>query len=86
MFTYNFLIHPFRLVPMFSGITPRSNTNLFLKTFLGLIYIPITIASQGNYISYMAVQYLQELMSIYKGTSMKLSMKKSDFSAVEFRL
>jgi hypothetical protein len=34
----------------------------------------------------MAVQYLKELMSIYKGTSMKLSMKKSDFSAVELRL
>ena len=26
----------------------------------------------------MAVQYLQELMSIYKGTPMKLLMKKSD--------
>ena len=34
----------------------------------------------------MAVQYLKELMSIYKGTSMKLLKKKSDFSAVEFRL
>jgi hypothetical protein len=33
----------------------------------------------------MAVQYLKELMSIYKGTSMKLLMKKSDFSAVELR-
>jgi hypothetical protein len=28
----------------------------------------------------------KELMSIYKGTSMKLLLKKSDFSAVEFRL
>jgi hypothetical protein len=34
----------------------------------------------------MAVQYLKELMSIYKGTSMKFLMKKSDFSAVELRL
>ena len=34
----------------------------------------------------MAVQYLKEFMSIYKGTSMKLLKKKSDFSAVEFRL
>jgi hypothetical protein len=33
----------------------------------------------------MAVQYLKEFMSIYKGTSMKLLKKKSDFSAVEFR-
>jgi hypothetical protein len=32
----------------------------------------------------MTVQYLKELMSIYKGTSMKLLMKKSDFSAVVF--
>jgi hypothetical protein len=31
----------------------------------------------------MVVQYLKELMSIYTGTSMKLLMKKSDFSAVE---
>jgi hypothetical protein len=29
---------------------------------------------------------LKEFMSIYKGTSMKLLKKKSDFSAVEFRL
>jgi hypothetical protein len=29
---------------------------------------------------------LKELMSIYKGTFMKLLMKKSDFSAVELRL
>jgi hypothetical protein len=34
----------------------------------------------------MAVQYLEELTPIYKGTSMKLLMKKSDFLAVEFRL
>ena len=34
----------------------------------------------------MAVYYLKESMSIYKGTPMKLLMKKSDFSAVEFRL
>jgi hypothetical protein len=34
----------------------------------------------------MAVQNLKELMSIYKGIPMKLLMKKSDFSAVEFRL
>jgi hypothetical protein len=34
----------------------------------------------------MAVQYLKEFMSIYKGTSMKLLKKKSDFSAAEFRL
>jgi hypothetical protein len=34
----------------------------------------------------MAVQYLKELISIYKGTSMKLLIKKSDFSAVELRL
>ena len=34
----------------------------------------------------MAVQYLQELMSIYKGTPMKLLMEKSVFAAVEFRL
>jgi hypothetical protein len=39
------------------------------------------------FIRYMAVQYLKEFMSIiYKGTSMKLLKKKSDFSAVEFRL
>jgi hypothetical protein len=35
---------------------------------------------------YMAFQYLQELISIYKGTPVKLLMKKSDFSAVELRL
>jgi hypothetical protein len=34
----------------------------------------------------MVVPYLKELMSIYKGTSMKLLMKKYDFSTVEFRL
>ena len=34
----------------------------------------------------MAVQYMKELMSIYKGTSMKLLMKTSDCLAVEFRL
>jgi hypothetical protein len=34
----------------------------------------------------MAVQYLKELMSIYKGTSMKLLIKKSDFPAVELIL
>jgi hypothetical protein len=34
----------------------------------------------------MIVHYLKEFMSIYKGTSMKLLMKKSDFSAVELRL
>ena len=34
----------------------------------------------------MTVQYLKEFMSIYKGTSMKLLKKKSDFSAVAFRL
>jgi hypothetical protein len=34
----------------------------------------------------MAVQNLKELMSIYKGISMELLMKQSDFSAVEFRL
>ena len=34
----------------------------------------------------MVVQYLKELMPIYKGTSMKFLMKKSDFSAVELRL
>jgi hypothetical protein len=34
----------------------------------------------------MAVQYLKKLMSIYKGSSRKLLMKKSDISAVEFRL
>jgi hypothetical protein len=28
-FTYYFPIHPFRLVPMFSGITPKSNTQLY---------------------------------------------------------
>jgi hypothetical protein len=39
--------------------------------------------SDGRYI---AVQYLKELKFIYKGISMKLLMKKSDFSAVEFRL
>jgi hypothetical protein len=39
-----------------------------------------------NYFRYMVVQYLKELMSIYKGTSMKLLMKKSEFLAVEFRL
>jgi hypothetical protein len=38
------------------------------------------------YIRYIAVQYLKELKFIYKGISMKLLMKKSDFSAVEFRL
>jgi hypothetical protein len=31
----------------------------------------------------MAVQYLKEFMSKYKGTSMKLLKKKSDFSAVQ---
>jgi hypothetical protein len=44
------------------------------------------ISSKQNYIRYMAVQCLKELMSIYKGTSKKLLMKTSDFSAVEFRL
>jgi hypothetical protein len=34
----------------------------------------------------MVDQYFKEFMSIYKGTSMKLLMKKSDFSAVELRL
>jgi hypothetical protein len=39
-----------------------------------------------TYIRHLAVQYLQQLMSIYKSTSMKLLKKKYDFSAVEFRL
>ena len=53
---------------------------------LPYLYSYISISSQKNYIRYMAVQYLQELMSIYKGTSMELLMKKSDFSAVELIL
>jgi hypothetical protein len=50
------------------------------------ILIYDSISSQKNYIRYMAVQYLKELMFIYKGTSMKRLMKKSDVSAVELRL
>jgi hypothetical protein len=57
-------------------------SSLFLVLFIFLYQYPVT----KNYISYMAVQYLQELISIYKGTPMKLLMKKSDFSAVELRL
>ena len=86
LFTYHFPIRSVRLVPMLSGNTPKSNANLFLYPFRCLIYIPISISSQKNYIRYMAVQYLKELMSIYKGTSMKLLLNKSDFSAIEFRL
>jgi hypothetical protein len=65
---------------------PKSNTNLFLYPCICLIHIPISIFSQTNYIRCLAVQYLKELKFIYKGTSMNLLMKKSDFSAVELRL
>ena len=48
----------------------------FLSSFIFLYQYPVK-----NYIRHLAVQYLQELMSIYK-----LLMKKSYFSAVGFRL
>ena len=56
--------------------------NLFFALFIFLYQYPVKKTISGI----MAVQYLKELMSIYKGTSMKLLMKKSDFSAVELRL
>ena len=58
-------------------------SNLFLALFIFLYQYPVKKSISGIY---MAVQYLKEFMSIYKGTFMKLLKKKSDFSAVEFRL
>jgi hypothetical protein len=40
VFTYYFLIHPFRLVPMFSGITPEGK---FLRIALVIVRITLNV-------------------------------------------
>ena len=63
----------------------RAIKTVSLTFSLPYLYSYIDIQSKKLYQVY-GSQYMKELMSIYKGTSMKFLMKKSDFSAVELRL